>query len=103
MNHLLQQDKEKLSSPLDTSILLLEASRRLREHGVYVVTTQSGVMPLHMKVYLENSGKLLGMEWKFDLDGISDDGMSVSVARKYFTGELPSVGRLARVSRQQHP
>jgi hypothetical protein len=42
---------------------------------------------------------MLGMQWQFELDGISDQDMKVSVARRYFTGELPSVGKLATVKR----
>ena len=33
----------------------------------------------------------MGLEWTYDLDGLSKEGYSVSVARKYFTG-LVNVG-----------
>jgi hypothetical protein len=76
--------------------LFLEATRRIKEHGVYVVVTKNGMLSADVQDYLVSAGELLGMEWKFDLDGISDDETSVSVARKYFSDELPTVGRLAR-------
>jgi len=82
----------------DVGLLLLEATRHIREHGVYIVVTQQE-FDEEMKEYLVNVGALLGMQWKFDLDGISDEDVSVSVARKYFTGELPTVGKLATVKR----
>jgi hypothetical protein len=70
--------------------LMHEASRAIREHGIYVVVTDH-VLPEHAKEYLTAIGDKVGMMWNFDLDGISSDekGISVSVARKYFTGELP--------------
>ena len=75
--------------------LLLEASKRIRDMGIYVANTP----PLsdETKDYLTKLGKLLGLQWEFDLDGISDSNLCVSVARKYFKDELPSVGKLANI------
>jgi hypothetical protein len=84
-------------SVVNVGLLLLEAARRVKEHGVYVMVTKVGTLSSDMKENLVDIGILLGVEWKFDLDGISDNKTSVSVARKYFTDELPSVGRLVKV------
>lgn len=82
--------------PSDTiTRLLLEATRRIREHGVYIVLTRQPFDD-SMKLYLESVSELLGLQWHFDLDGISDETVSVSVARKFFKGELPSFGKLSR-------
>ena len=89
---------ELLHSPgkeSDIGLLLLEATRRIREHGVYVLITRPGALSSPLREYLVDMGFVLGLQWRFDLDGISDDEINVSVARKYFTGELPPVGKLA--------
>lgn len=70
--------------------LLQQASRTIREHGIYVSVTQE--LSSSMKDYLIQVGESVGMEWNFDLDGISQDGVSVSVARKYYCTELPHMG-----------
>ena len=75
--------------------LLLEVTKRIREHGVYVMQT-NGPLPESSKQYLLRMGELLGLQWQFELDGISDDNVCVNVARKYFKDELPSVGKLAK-------
>lgn len=80
----------------DVGLLLLEATRHLREHGVYIVVTRHQLSN-DVKEYLDQVGALLGMQWRFDLDGISNNDVTVSFARKYFRGELPTVGKLATV------
>lgn len=72
----------------DLARLLYEATKRIRECGVYVANTQP--MSLETKDYLSNLGEYLGLQWDFDLDGISDDNLSVSVARKF--GSCPTIG-----------
>lgn len=93
MDELVTTNKDR-----DVGLLLLEATRHLREHGVYIVVTSTQLTD-EMKDFLVNVGTLLGMQWRFDLDGISNDYVTVSVARKYFTGELPTAGKLATVKR----
>jgi hypothetical protein len=78
--------------------LLLEATRQIREHGVYIALTRQP-WDTSSKQYLQNMGDLLGLQWQFDLDGISDNDVTVSVARKYFSGELPSIGKLTNLQR----
>ena len=80
---------------VEMHVLMREASRAIQEHGIYVAVTDC-LVPPHAKEYLLAMGEAVGMEWQFDLDGLSSDGINVSVARKYFTGELPSFGKLAR-------
>lgn len=75
--------------------LLWEATKRIRENGIYVANTPP--LSSEMKEYLTVLGKWLGLQWEFDLDGISDTDISVNVARKYWDGELPSFGKLAKV------
>jgi len=69
--------------------LLLEATKRIKEMGIYVASTP----PLsgETKEYLTEVGQLLGLQWVFDMDGISDSNVSVNVARysKYLKDELP--------------
>lgn len=75
--------------------LLYEATKRIREMGVYVANTPP--MSIETKEYLSNLGQLLGLQWEFDLDGISDENLSVSVARKFGTCPPPSFSKLTRV------
>ena len=75
--------------------LLQAAHHAIAESGIYVMLTHDFLSP-EIQDYLQEQGKSLGMEWKFHLDGISNPGMCVSVARKFFSGTLPSVGRLAK-------
>eukprot|EP00984_Skeletonema_dohrnii_P024875 scaffold14018_cov105-Skeletonema_dohrnii-CCMP3373.AAC.1 len=72
----------------DIARLLYEATKRIRESGVYVANTSP--MSLETKEYLSKLGEYLGLQWEFDLDGISDDTLSVSVARKF--GSCPTIG-----------
>mmetsp|Transcript_30172 Transcript_30172/g.60610 ORF Transcript_30172/g.60610 Transcript_30172/m.60610 type:complete len:328 (+) Transcript_30172:66-1049(+) len=72
----------------DIARLLYEATKRIRESGVYVANTSP--MSLETKEYLSKLGEYLGLQWEFDLDGISDDNLSVSVARKF--GSCPTIG-----------
>jgi hypothetical protein len=72
----------------DVARLLLHATKRIREMGIYVANTSP--MTLDTKEYLENLGEMLGLQWEFDLDGISDENSSVSVARKF--GSCPNIG-----------
>ncbi|KAL7525539.1 hypothetical protein ACHAWF_001408 [Thalassiosira exigua] len=68
--------------------LLFEATKRVREMGIYVANTPP--MTSATKDYLNSLGEVLGLQWEFDLDGISDKNLSVSVARKF--GTCPAVG-----------
>ncbi|KAL7494058.1 hypothetical protein ACHAWT_002826 [Skeletonema menzelii] len=72
----------------DMARLLYEATKRIREMGVYVANTAP--MSFETKEYLSKLGEYLGLQWEFDLDGISDDNLSVSVARKF--GSCPIIG-----------
>ena len=72
----------------DMARLLYEATRRIRECGIYVANTPP--MSSETKEYLNKLGEYLGLQWEFDLDGISDDQLSVSVARKF--GSCPTIG-----------
>lgn len=73
--------------------LCIKASLAIREHGIYVFVT--GRLSELMKAQLQEIGQSVGLDWQFDLDGISDKDVSVSVARKYCTDAMPSVGKLA--------
>jgi len=70
---------------LDLVKLLNEASKAIRELGIYVSITNEEV-PDYAKQYLDAMGEMIGMEWSYDLDGLSKEGYHVSVARKYFAG-----------------
>lgn len=72
----------------DMARLLYEATKRIREQGIYVANTAP--MSIETKEYLIKLGEYLGLQWEFDLDGISDDNLSVSVARKF--GSCPTIG-----------
>ena len=72
----------------DMARLLYEATKRIREQGIYVANTAP--MSIETKEYLSKLGEYLGLQWEFDLDGISDDNLSVSVARKF--GSCPIIG-----------
>jgi hypothetical protein len=74
--------------------LLLEASVALREHGIYVLVT--GTLSDETKALLEGISLEAGLEWQFELDGISDEASQVSVARRFCTGAMPKVGKLSR-------
>lgn len=77
--------------------LLNEAAVETREHGIYVVKTYgSQQLNDENKELLKVLGKEAGFEWEFELDGISDDHEQVSVARRYNTGVMPRVGKLAK-------
>ena len=72
----------------DLARLLFEATKRIRESGIYVANTQP--MSFEMKDYLLKLGDILGLQWEFELDGISDENLAVSVARKF--GSCPKIG-----------
>jgi hypothetical protein len=74
--------------------LLLEAAVALREHGIYVLVTQS--LADETRSMLQSMSLDTGLEWQFELDGISDETSQVSVARRFCTGAMPKVGRLSR-------
>ena len=57
----------------------------------------NGPLSEQSKDYLLRMGDLLGLQWQFELDGISDDNICVNVARKYFKEELPTIGKLAKL------
>jgi len=73
------------SALLDLVKLMAEATQSIREFGIYVAITNHSI-PEHAKDYLNQIGEVMGLEWTYDLDGLSKEGHSVSVARKYFTG-----------------
>jgi hypothetical protein len=74
--------------------LLLEAAFVLREHGIYVLITQT--LADDTKALLEKLSIEAGFKWNFELDGISNDVSQVSVARRFNTGKMPKVGKLSR-------
>lgn len=71
----------------DMARLLYQATRRISDGGIYVANTPP--LSSRTREYLKELGLLLGLQWEFHLDGISDEDSSVSVARKYFKDELP--------------
>lgn len=70
---------------LELHSLMQEANAAIREFGIYVAITD-GPVPNHAKEYLVAMGEVMGMQWKFELDGLSNEEYSVSVARKFFSG-----------------
>ena len=70
---------------LELHSLMQEANDAIREFGIYVAITD-GPVPGHAKEYLVAMGEVMGMEWKFELDGLSNEDVCVSVARKFFNG-----------------
>jgi hypothetical protein len=79
---------DEYKSKKDMARLLYEATKRIRECGVYV--TNTAPMSNETKEFLSQLGDYLGLQWEFDLDGISDENVSVSVARKF--GSCPTIG-----------
>jgi len=67
--------------------LMQKANLAIREFGIYVAITETTI-PTYGKEYLRAMGDVMGLEWTFDLDGLSNEKYSVSVARKYFTGAV---------------
>eukprot|EP00980_Cylindrotheca_fusiformis_P000252 scaffold54_cov110-Cylindrotheca_fusiformis.AAC.10 len=97
--------------------LLWDAATALREHGIYVFVSNKSLLP-ETKSLLEECGEMAGLEWEFELDGISSSSSSssvvnahhaeqqqssttevVSVARRFCNGAMPNVGRLSRFQR----
>ena len=74
--------------------LLEEAAIAIKELGIYVLVTKD--LSEDSRKILEDYGLKAGLEWQFELDGISDDTQVVSVARRFCNGEMPKVGRLSR-------
>ena len=72
---------------LELHSLMQEANDAIREFGIYVAITD-GPVPGHAKEYLVAMGEVMGMEWKFELDGLSNEDVCVSVARKFFNGAV---------------
>lgn len=72
---------------LNLHSFMQEANQAIREFGIYVAITNEPV-PSHAKEYLSAMGEVMGLEWVFDLDGLSNEGYCVSVARKYFAGAV---------------
>jgi len=70
---------------LDLVELIHRATVHTREFGIYVALTDCPI-PEYARSYLDSMGQVVGMEWTYDLDGISTKEKCVSVARKYFTG-----------------
>ena len=70
---------------LELHSLMQEANIAIREFGIYVAITD-GPIPNHAKEYLVAMGEVMGMQWKFELDGLSNEDYCVSVARKYYNG-----------------
>ena len=59
---------------LELHSLMQEANEAIREFGIYVAITDGP----------------MGMEWNFELDGLSNEDVGVSVARKFFNGVVNS-------------
>ncbi len=74
--------------------LLEEAAIAIADLGIYVLITKE--LTEDSRKILQEYGLKAGLEWQFELDGISDDTQVVSVARRFCTGEMPKVGRLSR-------
>ena len=74
---------------LELHSLMQEANEAIREFGIYVAITD-GPIPGHAKEYLVAMGEVMGMEWNFELDGLSNEDVGVSVARKFFNGAVNS-------------
>lgn len=74
--------------------LLEEAAVAIKEFGIYVLVTKE--LTEDSRKTLEQFGVKVGLEWQFELDGISDDTQVVSVARRFCTGQMPEVWRLSR-------
>jgi len=74
--------------------LLEEAAIAIKDLGIYVLVTKD--LTEDSRKVLKDYGLMVGLEWQFELDGISDDTQVVSVARRFCTGEMPKVGRLSR-------
>jgi hypothetical protein len=72
---------------LELHSLMQEATAAIREFGIYVAITD-GPVPDHAKEYLVAMGEVTGMEWNFELDGLSNEDVCVSVARRFFTGAV---------------
>ena len=72
------------------ALLLQEASQVLQEHGIYIVLVRPSLMTPVLQDYLRSIGQVVGIQWTFGLDGISNDDVCVSVARRFFTGTLSS-------------
>lgn len=70
---------------LELYSLMQEANAAIGEFGIYVAITD-GPVPSHAKEYLVAMGEVMGMQWKFELDGLSNEDYCVSVARKYYNG-----------------
>ncbi|KAL9186925.1 hypothetical protein ACHAXT_010645 [Thalassiosira profunda] len=78
---------------LDLAKLVSEANKAIREFGIYVAITEESI-PAHARGYLDGMGEVMGMEWTFDLDGVSrEDRYFVTVARKYRTGPVNLTGK----------
>jgi hypothetical protein len=90
-------------STFDVGMLLYDATKSLQEYGIYVVVTKEPMASAPVKDFLIEASKILGMEWKFDLDEVSKEGLYVSVARKFFVAALPSFGKLAKVATSEGP
>lgn len=74
--------------------LLEEAAVAIKDLGIYVLVTRE--LSTESREMLEDYGLKAGLEWQFELDGISDETQVVSVARRFCTGEMPKVGKLSR-------
>lgn len=80
--------------------LMFEASTAIREHGIYVLVTSKDNLTTTTKQFLDVHGKMVGLEWIFELDGISNDDRVVSVARRFCTGAMPRTGKLATATKK---
>ena len=72
---------------LDLVKLMNEANQAIREYGIYVAITETSI-PDHARGYLDAMGQVMGLDWNYDLDGLTSDLYHVSVARKYYTGAV---------------
>ena len=72
---------------LDLVKILSEATQAICKYGIYVAITDQEI-PEHTKGYLNFVGEVMGVEWSYDLDGLSKEGYHDSLARKYFIGAV---------------
>jgi hypothetical protein len=93
MEAVLALDKEQAIHELS-----MEVATSLCEHGIYVLITPQPLTQQQQN-WLQASGMAAGLEWEWELDGISDPQklrQVVSVARRFHTGIMPKVGKLSR-------
>lgn len=94
MDRVLALDTTNIDAKQTVRELLGEAAVAMKEFGIYVLVTKT--LEEDSRRLLERYSHEAGLEWQFELDGISNDSRVVSVARRFNTGAMPKVGRLSR-------